>query len=548
MVKASAPLNYLSSRDFLRYFTGLILLAWTIPAVVGLSFILYINVLTPAQMQGILLTPTEPAFILIWLVFAVWYFRRYIQPVIHFIDAREKSDELIRQSLSRMKGFPLHFWSVFLLYLALAPASVILSAEYFTDYVAQPVDWFRIHLVALIVSIIVGLPIFFIMLDLFGRALHGIRLRKPHVTIKTKVFMIGSLVPLLIDTMLVQYYWTRTGFFTVETFFVWLFLEVLAIIGSLIFAHSFAQSLSPIQQIVSFQDKEKNLPPENLQPFSTDELGVLTSRYQSLLEDLYQYRDNLEQTVQTRTRQIEEQSEELKEKTDALQAANREMQSFCYSVSHDLRAPLRGISGFSEAILQDYEDKLDDLGREYLYRIKDSTHKMASLIDGLLQLSRISRTQPQAEEVNLSLVAEEILQRLSYVDKHRQVEINIEEELLCEADRGLMIVMMENVLGNAWKYTSKKEQASIEVACQRDDGQTVYYIRDNGSGFEMKHAGSIFEPFKRLHGEAEFPGSGIGLATCQKIVQLHGGEIWVDAEPDKGMTLYFTLQEVKQAL
>ncbi len=541
MVKSSPQLHYLSSRVFLKYFTTLIVLAWVLPAIVGLSFILFIKILTVEQLIAIMLTPTEPVYIIVWLVFALWYFRRYIQPVVDFMDAEIKSEATIRAALSCMKGFTVKFWSIFLLYLLFAPGSVILSAEYFTDYVAQPVDWFRINLVALIVSIIVGLPIFFIMLDLFGRALHGIQLRTPHVTIKAKVFMIGALVPLLIDTMLVQYYWTRTGFFTFETFLVWLFLEVLAVIGSLIFARSFAQSLAPIKQIVSFQDRDKNVPAENLQPFSTDELGVLTSRYQALLQELYHYRDSLEQEVQKRSDIIHEQTLELKNKTAALEAANQEMQSFCYSVSHDLRAPLRGITGFSEAVLQDYEDKLDELGKEYLHRIKDSTTKMATLIDGLLQLSRISRTQPEAEEVNLSLMAEEILDRFAYVDSERNVEVQIEADLLCHADRGLMIIMLENILGNAWKYTGKQAQATIRFASEQHANEQVFYIRDNGTGFDMKHAKHIFEPFKRLHGESEFPGSGIGLATCHKIIQLHGGRMWVDAEVNKGMTLYFTL-------
>ena len=146
-----------------------------------------------------------------------------------------------------MRRFPFYFWTIFLIYLLVAPSTVIISAEIYSDFVAFPVDWFRIHLVALIVSIIVGLPIFFLILDLFGRALGPIKLHKPHITIKAKVFMIGALVPLLIDTMLVQYYWSRTGFFTFETFIVWLALELLAIAGSIIFVRSISQSLHPLQ-------------------------------------------------------------------------------------------------------------------------------------------------------------------------------------------------------------------------------------------------------------------------------------------------------------
>jgi len=274
----------LDADQFRRQFLYLILLTWVAPPFIGLGFILFVGILTTGQMEALLRAPSEPLYILGWLGFAAWYFPRYIRPVNDWIGAR--TAEAAQQALHHMRRFPLHFWGIFLLYLALAPGSVILSAEHYTDYVARPIDWFRIQLIALIVSIIVGLPIFFLILDLFGRVLGNIHLGRPQVTITAKIFLIGALVPLLIDTMLVQYYWTRTGFFTTETFFVWLMLEVLAIAGSLIFARSIGQSIAPLNRMLTGPALAGAVNPERLQARSTDELGVLACGYRELLQEL----------------------------------------------------------------------------------------------------------------------------------------------------------------------------------------------------------------------------------------------------------------------
>ena len=276
----------------IRRFYILIALSWMIPPVFGLGFLLFIKMFSPMQMLEILITPLEPAFIAGSLAFALWYFRRFIQPVRSYLESPTPTTE--SAAISCMQRFPLHYWSVFLIYLLLAPTSVLVSAELFTDFVPSGLDWFRIHLVALIVSIIVGLPIFFMILDLFGRILTGVNLQRPHVTIKLKMFLIGALVPLLIDTMLVQYYWTRTGYFSFETFVVWLMLELLAIAGSLIFVSSINQSLSPLQEVIaaplSFSDKHI----EKLKPRSTDELGVLAGGFRAMLRDLNLYNEILQ--------------------------------------------------------------------------------------------------------------------------------------------------------------------------------------------------------------------------------------------------------------
>lgn len=270
-------------------------------------------------------------------------------------------------------------------------------------------------------------------------------------------------------------------------------------------------------------------------------LAVEIERFELTLE-LQNSKENLEELVKLRTQKIEEQANIIKENNIALEEANQEMKSFCYSVSHDLRAPLRGISGFSDVILEDYEDKLDDLGKDYLNRIKDSTVNMASLIDGMLQLSRVSHHQDfELEEVDLSLIADEILQGFSSFDKDRNVSIKIQDGIVAQADRSLMIILLQNLLGNAWKYTAKSEPAQIEFLKENVDGREIFIIKDSGAGFNMAHVAILFEPFKRLHGESEFPGSGIGLATVKKIVERHEGEVWAEARVGEGSTFYFTL-------
>ena len=275
----------LSADRFQRRFLHLILLAWTIPPVFGLSFLLYIHMFTPAQMGQVLISPLEPGFIVVTLIFALVYFRRLAQPIADYL-ASPDDEEKAAAALARVRAFPVHFWGVFLIYLLLAPSTVIYSAELYAGFLATPVDWFRIHLVALIVSILVGLPIFFGLFNLFGLALQAIPLQRPVVAIRTKVFLIGALVPLLVDTMLVQYYWTRTGYFTTETFVIWAFLQVLAVAGALMFVRSFGQSLRPLEGVVEGQNPLLSQQ-HHLRALSTDELGVLTGRYGGLLEHLY---------------------------------------------------------------------------------------------------------------------------------------------------------------------------------------------------------------------------------------------------------------------
>lgn len=920
--------------QFKRKFRNLILLAWTLPAVIGLSFIVFINVLTPAQLFDIMTTPTEPLYIFSWVIFSIWYFPRMVSSITCCAGRHECNADEKQLALKALRSFPLHFWAIFLFYLALAPASVILSAEYFTDYVAQPVDWFRIQLIALIVSIIVGLPIFFLIYDLFGRALSGIAIQRPVVSLKVKVFLIGALVPLLIDTMLVQYFWTRTGYFEVETFLVWLALEVLAIIGSLIFVRSISQSLSPLQQLIMHVGNESTQDFEKLKPMSTDEMGILAADYSQLLqsmqqsekryrqlvestnsipweldletwrftyvgpqavsilgypvedwyqesfwqthifpddrdaainfctastqrgedhefeyrmeaadghivwirdsviiineqgrqsrlqgfmfditekkhaqdalsqseekfsrvfqgspvailisrmsdgsvidinrafEDLFQYNINeikgkttrelglwlnpddrapmIEQVkkqggldhevrimVNKQGKQIQSQfavhpieldgesclitvfqdvtdklrvqekiatfaksssvgsyqnflqdtvrslaevyqakfafigvllpdkkhirtlvvwggegyvdnfeydlegtpcsdildyskelipsdawrlypddamlkemgvesyfgapllssdnqlaglvsvmdtrpmemegwiepilglfatrisaeveryqiNEELElhrnhledlvsERTAKMDLLNKELESFCYSVSHDLRAPLRTISGFTQALKEDYGEQFDAEGQDYLSRVNSGANKLSGLIDDLLDLSRVTRIELNKREVDLSKMAEEVVSELQEREPHREVCVEIESGMKTLADKSLLKIVLDNLLGNAWKYTGKKKEAIIEIGTMLEAGQKFFFVRDNGAGFDMKYASKLFGAFQRLHHQNEFEGSGIGLATVQRIIMRHSGVIRASAEVDAGATFYFSL-------
>jgi len=951
----------LQAAEFRRRFFNLILLTWTIPPVFGLLFIIFIRILSPEQLLGILFTPLEPIYILGWLAFALWYYPRYIRPISAWLADPNKV--AVTTVLEIMRRFPLHYWGIFLVYLLLAPASVIISAEIYTDYIAQPVDWFRIHLVALIVSIIVGLPIFFLILDLFGRALRNIEFVSAHITVKTKVFLIGALVPLLIDTMIVQYYWTRTGFFSFETFVVWLFLELLAIGGSLIFVRSFGQSLAPLQSVINSHAVIGEAGPPDLAPRSTDELGVLATGYHKLLQELrvrndilalnnrllrsveesdnlaslidsviklardavggemaflllkdeneeqligvaqtdagydpaghyrlsldeasiavwvYQHGDTVavndsasdsrdsprmremfnvhacvvsplivdgkaigvlmsisqdtkhryssrdvalleglareaalaintarlkEQRRQAEEAEVErekqvrllldstaeaiygvdlegictfvnpacvqmlgynteedllgknmhdlihhtlpdgtpyakedclvrhatlsdksshvdnevhwradgssfpveywshpirrndeiigtvvtffdiserkqaeaklqdtqkmlqlvldtipvrvfwkdhdsvylgcnklfaedsglQEPEKLVGKTDfdmgwqeqaelyraddldvmqtgirklnyeepqttpdgeqmwletskipltdqdggvigilgtyhditdrkraeaelatyrehleelvsmrtaELKAVNKELESFSYSVSHDLRSPLRAIDGFSQTLLEEYADKLDPDGQQYLDRVRNAAQRMGNLIDDMLMLSRVTRSEIKREVVDLSALGLQVIEELQKNDPQRQVEVTVMPGMTVIGDRSLLEIVLENLLGNAWKYTGGMDMARIELGSEILENETVYFVQDNGIGFEMQYANKLFAPFQRLHSSGEFPGTGIGLATVARIIARHNGRIWAEAAPDEGARFRFVL-------
>lgn len=237
----------------------------------------------------------------------------------------------------------------------------------------------------------------------------------------------------------------------------------------------------------------------------------------------------------------EELEQRVAERTTQLEVINKELMAFSYSVSHDLRAPLRALDGFSQALLEDYEAHLDEEGKDYLNLIRSESQRMGQLIDGLLELSRLTRTDPYRETVNLSEIAHETAGELRRQDTNRRVEFAIEEELWACADPRLIRVVMQNLLGNAWKYTGKEPSARIEFGSTTDDEEVVYFVRDNGVGFDMNYAHKLFGAFQRLHSVAEFEGTGIGLATVQRIIHQHGGDIQAQGIVGEGATFLFTL-------
>ncbi len=231
----------------------------------------------------------------------------------------------------------------------------------------------------------------------------------------------------------------------------------------------------------------------------------------------------------------------LRQRTLDLEAANEEMSSFSYMVSHDLRAPLRSMDGYSQALLEDYADKLDAQCKEWLQNIRDSSQMMGQLINDILGLSRVVRTELKVETVDLSDVARSVAQRLKETDPGRSVDFDVASGMYASADANLIRLVLENLLGNAFKYTSSRRDARIEFGMEEWNGKNAYYVRDNGAGFDMKYVGKLFKPFQRLHSDKEFPGSGIGLVTVQRVIRRHGGEVWAEGEVGKGATFCFTL-------
>ncbi|MBI4081386.1 MAG: PAS domain S-box protein [Candidatus Lambdaproteobacteria bacterium] len=238
---------------------------------------------------------------------------------------------------------------------------------------------------------------------------------------------------------------------------------------------------------------------------------------------------------------------ELRQSNTALAAVNRELEAFAYAVSHDLRQPLRGMSGFGQVLLEEYGERLDETGRSYLQRIQAASRRMGQLIDDLLDLSRITRREMHHEEVRLSELAEEVILSLREREPERAVAVAIAPGLVARADARMVHIVLENLLGNAWKFTAHAPHPRIEVGAEGGDGERAFHVRDNGAGFDMAYAGKLFAPFQRLHGAHEFPGAGIGLATVQRIVSRHGGRVWADAEPGKGATIHFTLEPPTEA-
>jgi signal transduction histidine kinase len=288
---------------------------------------------------------------------------------------------------------------------------------------------------------------------------------------------------------------------------------------------------------------------------SDDEVGELVEAFNAMLTEIERRTGELEASnrrlateIQERTRSEEEiarLNQELESRvrtrTAELESANRELEAFCSSVSHDLRAPLRAVDGFSQVLEQEYAAALPQEARRYLARIRGGTLRMAHLIEDLLNLSRVSRVTLERRQVDLATIATEVVDELRGGEPHRVVDISIWDGMMGYGDPRLLRAALENLISNAWKFTSRTEQARIEIGVLRDNAQTTYFVRDNGAGFDMAHCDKLFGAFQRLHSVREFPGTGVGLATVRRIVERHGGRIWADARVGKGAVFFFTL-------
>lgn len=273
----------------------------------------------------------------------------------------------------------------------------------------------------------------------------------------------------------------------------------------------------------------------------SDVIGALGRQFDHMAEVIETHVHELELAQQQLSGLNTELEIRVARRTADLQASNRELEAFNYSVSHDLRAPLRAIDGFSQALLEDYGEQFDDEGRDHLQRVKAAANRMGELIDSLLTLSRLSRCEMDTRPVDLSATAVEVVQALRLAEPDRAVEVTIQPGVVAQCDAVLIRSVLENLLGNAWKFTGRVASPCIEFGAEQIDGELVYFVRDNGAGFDMAYSNKLFSAFQRLHGQGEFPGVGVGLATVSRIVWRHGGRVWAEAAPGEGATFYFTL-------
>ena len=268
-------------------------------------------------------------------------------------------------------------------------------------------------------------------------------------------------------------------------------------------------------------------------------LAIVEKMFEDKSRELYLSRE----TLATANDALQKQAIELSRLNTQLEAANKELEAFSYSVSHDLRAPLRTMDGFSRNLLQKYSGRLDDQANHYLERIRAGCQRMGQLIQDMLNLSRLTRHEMKHERIDLSSLAKSVAEELKQSDSSRQVKFTIADGMTANGTQDLLHIVLENLLGNAWKFTSKHATAVIEFGAVLENGQQTYFIKDDGAGFDINHVGQLFGAFQRLHQSTEFSGTGIGLASVQRIIHRHQGRIWATGKVEKGATFFFTLNE-----
>jgi signal transduction histidine kinase len=309
---------------------------------------------------------------------------------------------------------------------------------------------------------------------------------------------------------------------------------LVALLISPIFQREISGPIARLAEITRLVSRDNNFSVRAAPPNSRDEVSVLVEAFNGMLSQI-QERDGALQ------RAHDELEERVEERTIELNNINKELEAFSYSVSHDLRAPLRAIDGFSQALLEDYNEKLDASGQDHLHRVRLAAQRMSTLIDDMLNLSRVTRSEMHRETLDLSAVVRSTADELQRGAPDRTVTFVIAEGLKVDGDSRLLRVAIENLVGNAWKYTSAHSSARIEFGFHQDNGRSAYFVRDDGAGFDPRYSERLFGAFQRLHGASEFPGTGIGLATVQRIIRRHGGEIWAEGAVEQGATFYFTL-------
>ncbi|HEV7218874.1 MAG TPA: ATP-binding protein [Terriglobales bacterium] len=318
--------------------------------------------------------------------------------------------------------------------------------------------------------------------------------------------------------------------------FVVLLLSLLAaLIVSALFRRSVAEPIIQLAEVARAVSQDNNYSVRAAPAAAQDEIALLIDAFNNMLQQI-QHRDNALQEAH------DELEERVEERTRELVSSNRELEAFSYSVSHDLRGPLEVMNGFSYVLLKNYAAKLDSNGKECLQSIRSAARRMSELIDDLLNLSRVTTSDMHREEIDLSLYARTIMEELCRSASGRHVEFVVPSQVQAYADSRLVQIVMQNLLENAWKYTSHHERARIEFGFEEKDGSMIYFVKDDGSGFDPRSTDRLFQPFNRLHTASEFPGNGIGLATVRRIVQRHGGEVWAEGAVENGATFHFTLE------